>query len=155
MTKYVLLLRGINVGGKMVSMETLRTMLGSLGYTNVKTLLNSGNVIVETKEQDENSISTTVEKEIEKVFGFTVDVLVRSMEDIQALVAREPFKNVKITPDTRLYVTFLSQAPWIKTTVLTLSDTQGTTDMMKELEKEFGKRITTRNWNTVLKIAQS
>jgi uncharacterized protein (DUF1697 family) len=152
MIKYVVFLRGINVGGKMLSMEKLRLMLEKMGYTDVKTLLNSGNVILESNEK-KDVLASRIEKEIEKVFGLSVDVLIRSMGEIQKLVTDNPFKDIVMTPGTRLYVTFLSRSPWIRTSVLTLSDNNKTTDMMKDLEKEFGKKITTRNWNTVVKIA--
>ena len=91
------------------------------------------------------------------------------------MVASDPFKGITVMPRTRLYVTFLGERP--KATlkipyespgrdfrilrlgdgalfsVLTLSPTHGTTDAMEILEKEFGKAITTRNWNTIGKIA--
>ena len=85
-----------------------------------------------------------------------------------------PFKKIKTTPQTRLYITFLSDKTSSKLkipyespekdfsilsvtkneviSVLTLSANRSTTDVMKILEKEFGKKITTRNWNTVVKI---
>lgn len=86
----------------------------------------------------------------------------------------ESFKNIKVvTPQTKFYITFLSEKlralkiPYesirkeIKIvhvsasevcSVLTLSPNQGTTDLMRVLEKEFGRKVTTRNWNTVAKI---
>lgn len=173
--RYVVLLRGINVGGKMVKMETLRNLLHSMGFQNIKTLLNSGNVIFDCQENDSNLLTNRLEKAFEKEFGFHIDVLIRTMDDIVSLVTSEPFKDVTITPETRLYITFLSgekkptiQIPYESTekdflilatdkryviTVITLSTNKNTTDMMKLLEKEFGKKITTRNWNTVQKIA--
>jgi uncharacterized protein (DUF1697 family) len=154
MMTYVLLLRGINVGGKMLSMQTLREMLTSMGYVNVRTLLNSGNAIFDAEEINPQELVVDIEQAIVKTFGFSVDVLVRSMQDIQIFVQSDPFRGVNVTPDTRLYVTFLSSPPWIHTTVLNLSDKTKTTDMMKDLEKRFGKKITTRNWNTVLKLVR-
>lgn len=175
-TKYVAFLRGINVGGKMVKMEALRKAIEELGYEHVKTLLNSGNVVFEAEEKNEKKLQQVIEEKLEKVFGFHIDVLLRTQKNIQALVSADPFKGIAVTPQTRLYVTFLSEKsvhalkiPYespekdfriLRVTdtevvsVLTLSEKRGTTDVMKIPEKEFGKLITTRNWNTVKKIAE-
>lgn len=172
---YVALLRGVNVGGKMVKMESVRRLLESIEYTNVKTILNSGNVVFDSAEKDIAQLAETLEKAFEKEFGFRIDTIVRTMEEIQALVESNPFKEIEMTPQTRLYVTFLSNMatsslsiPYespekdfrilkvgdnVVLSTITLSTNKSTTDMMKILEKEFGKKITTRNWNTVKKIA--
>lgn len=177
--KYVAFLRGINVGGKsIVKMEELRKMFSSLGFTNVSTLLNSGNVIFDPpvggEETKSDLLRKRIEEKLEKTFGRSIGVLLRTSEQLQKLVARNPFKNVSVTPQTRLYITFLSEKPVgsLKipyqsqekdvrilsaskdevVSVITLSTGKNTTDLMKILEKEFGKKITTRNWNTVLKV---
>ncbi len=97
------------------------------------------------------------------------------MDEIHRLVEEAAFKDVVVTPKTRLYITFLCKKsdgslriPYesaerdftiLRVTHteiwsgLTLSDELGTLESMKILEKEFGKNITTRNWNTVLKIS--
>lgn len=69
MTKYVSFLRGINVGGKnKLPMEDLRKMAVSLGFENVKTYINSGNLIFETVETDDNELSKTLENAIQETF---------------------------------------------------------------------------------------
>ncbi len=174
--RYVALLRGINVGGhKKVPMADLRACLEALGYENVKTLLNSGNVAFDTVETTQPAITRKVESAIEVTFGFEVGVIVRTIDDIQKIIDANPFKTVRLTLDTRLYVTFLKSKPKTalkipytspdKTlrilkvaddavfSVVTLTPTSRTVDSMGILEKEFGKNITTRNWNTVVKIA--
>src|SRR5262249_43759410 len=109
-TKYVALLRGINVGGnKLVNMEALKKWLTSLGLRNVKTILATGNVIFETTETDEDALGKKIEAKLEEALGHRVGVLVRPMKEIQKLVKREPFKAIKLTPETRFYVTFLSK----------------------------------------------
>ncbi len=176
MAKYVAFLRGINVGGnKMVKMEDLRKTLQSLKFKNVATLLASGNAIFETQETDPIELTGIIEKKLEKTFGHEIEVILRSMDQIDSLIASAPFKNIPITKDTRLYITFLKSKPEqsmklpyvspqknftilaIKDnaliSVLTIIPGNRTVDAMEIIGKTFGKHVTTRNWNTVLKIA--
>ena len=173
--QYIALLRGINVGGhKKIKMSGLRQVLTDLGFTKVKTLLASGNVLFEVATTDLTALQQTIETAIETNFGFPVPVLIRTHEAIEALIASDPFSGIEVTADTRLYITFLSHPPTSQLpipyqspdgsyqilsvsdteicSVLTLSDKIHTPDAMNILEKEFGKNITTRNWNTVLKL---
>lgn len=173
--RYIVFLRGINVGGnKKVSIKVLQKTFEDVGFSNVKTLLNSGNVIFDSKD-DEISLQKKITDTIEKTFGFSIPVLFRRHRDIVEFVRVNPFKNFAITPATRLYVTFLGEYcktpfhfPYTSSgksfqivdisssavfSILTLSKTTGTTDMMRILEKEFGKNITTRNWNTIVKLS--
>lgn len=174
--KYVAFLRGINVGGVTIKMEALKKAFIDAGFENIKTVLASGNVLFDAKYEGEKSLTNIVEEQLEKTFNRKIHVLVRSYDDIKQLVASDPFKGVSVTPQTRLYVTFLSptslksniKAPFeaeggdfkiLKITetevccVITISDSKNTTDLMSHLEKEFGKAVTTRNWNTVLKVS--
>jgi uncharacterized protein (DUF1697 family) len=173
MTKYVALLRGINVGGRTIKMDALREMFASLGYRNVKTLLASGNVVFEGGTASPDAVKTKIERAIAAEFGYQVHILLRSEKEIAALMKSAPFKGVKTTPKTRFYITFLSEKPKSNLkipyaslgggyviravwpghveSVLDLAK-GGTIDAMAILEKEFGKEITTRNWNTVEKI---
>lgn len=173
MTKYVTFLRGINVGGnKKVPMSDLKKTFESIGFANVRTLLNSGNVIFEGSGTN----AETLEKELKSQFGFDIPVILRTIDQIQKLINSNPFRGIVVTPDTRLYITFLGIKPEsslkipyespdrnfkiLKVTegeivsVLTLSPTFKTTEAMGFLEKEFGKKITTRNWNTVTKLLE-
>jgi uncharacterized protein (DUF1697 family) len=175
MTKYVAFLRGINVGGhKPVKMEELKKTFESMGFQNVKTLLASGNVLFETPETGADNLIKRIEEKLEKELGHEIGVLLRTVGEIQSLADADPFKNIKATPQTRFYVMFLSEKPKsalkvpyesiekdIKIvhvsdsevcSVLTLSPNRGTVDLMSLLEKEFGRKVTTRNWNTVTKI---
>lgn len=176
MTRFVALLRGINVGGnKKVSMEKLREMLTELGFTNVKTLLNSGNVVFDSLEIKEEVLIQKIEELFIKTFGFSSKIMIRTLAEIEALIKLDPFKKISVTPDVRLYITFFTnpltsslKLPYEsekkdfqildKTkreviSVLTV-DAARTTDTMNFIEKEFGKESTTRNWNTVIKISR-
>jgi uncharacterized protein (DUF1697 family) len=173
--KYLAFLRGINVGGnRKVPMGDLQKLFFELGFTDVKTLLNSGNVLFASDEPDSSVLKKKIETKLENIFGWNIDVIIRSQKDIQDIVARNPFKSVTVIPETRLYVTFFSEDPQSTLkipyespeknyrilevsqraifSVLTLSEKYSTTDAMKVLEKEFGKNVTTRNWNTVVKL---
>jgi uncharacterized protein (DUF1697 family) len=189
--KYAAFLRGINVGGnKKVPMSDLKKCLEKLGYENVKTLLNSGNVIFETKKTSPNSLTKTIETTLEKTFGFKIRTIIRSIDEIEKLIESNPFKGIKVTPNTRLYITFISEAgggtPLVRgrgskeakeplklpyTTpdksfkILKASDTEiysvlivtpesRTVSAMGTLEKEYYSNVTTRNWNTIMKMVK-
>jgi uncharacterized protein (DUF1697 family) len=168
MAKFAALLRGINLGKRTVKMDALRKLLEANGLTGVKTLLASGNVVFASKTSDPAKLRSKLEKIIKEEFGFAVSVLLRSDKEIAALVKADPFKGVKADKDTRLYVTFMTNASSTNlnkdhkengihainkdyiASVLRVGT--GTPDHMDYLVKYFGSNITTRNWNTVLKI---
>lgn len=175
-TRHIALLRGINVGGnKKITMADLRAMFESLGFENTKTALASGNVAFDAEDSDTDALQTAIERGIEATFGFSVSVIVMPRERVERLVASDPFEGIDVTETTRFYVTFLPgpttttlQIPYHAPahdftilsmtgtevcSVLVLSPTSRTVDSMSILEKTFGNNITTRNWNTVVKLA--
>lgn len=176
MTVYVALLRGINVGKRRIKMAHLREGFASWGYEPVKTIQAAGNVIFEAEEQDEAALAAALEQRLAERYGYEVPVVLRAMADIEALVEAEPFAGIEVTPDTRLYVSFLkepaesdleipyetpekdfrilSAAEREVCSVLTLNPNMRTTDSMAILEQAFDSQMTTRNWNTVVKIAE-
>lgn len=173
MPRVVALLRGINVGGnKKVPMAVLKKTLEKLGYENVVTLLASGNVSFDSPEAAGPKLVAKLEEALEKTFTFTIPVILRSAEALAALAKSEPFKGIKVDENTRLYITFLTEKPKSKTppksddasfrilkvtdgevvSVLQLDPEHRTVDAMAIIEKTYGKKVTTRNWNTVLKL---
>ena len=174
--KFVALLRGINVGGHhKVPMAALRETLGNMGFQQVKTLLNTGNIWFEAGKEDEKGLAAKIAVQLENSFGFPIPVIIRRADNIKKIVEANPFSEVNRTPATRLYVSFLPHTPRSKLSIPYISpdgsftiistiehtvfsvldlDKSKSVDAMKILEKEFGKNITTRNWNTVVKIAQ-
>ncbi len=83
MQKYVALLRGINVGGNnKIEMARLKICFESLGYTNVATYINSGNVIFETKKSDTTKIANEIERAIKKNFELDIPVVLRGKKSI-------------------------------------------------------------------------
>jgi uncharacterized protein (DUF1697 family) len=129
---------------------------------------------VESSEKDPLAVAKKFEAVIQKTFGFSSHTIVRSVDDLQTLAKTDPFKGIPVTDKTRLYVTFFSakadsklKIPYVSPdksyrilrvtnseiiSVLDLSQGMGTVDAMGILEKEFGKNVTTRNWNTVQKL---
>lgn len=91
MTRYVALLRAINVGRRKVAMAELRKLAETAGMTGVRTHLNSGNLIVES-DGDADSVRATLEPLIAERFGFEVPVIVRSVEQLRAALAANPFE---------------------------------------------------------------
>ncbi len=174
MQTFVAFLRGINVGGHhKVPMKELKTLLQQHGFTDVQTLLNSGNVIFSTTMNAISEIESSLENILENEFGFPIPAVVRSSYDLKNLLAEEPFSGIRLTPDVRFYVSFLKDEPRISLTLPWISDDTSyqiisiknkmivsyldlskgkTVKGMDSLEKLFGKNLTTRNWNTIEKI---
>ena len=87
--KYVALLRGINVGGNnKVDMRQLKLVFEKLGHENVVTYINSGNIVFESTLNNESAIVTEIEKSIEKEFGISIRVIVRTKSNIDLVVSK-------------------------------------------------------------------
>ena len=172
--KYVAFLRGINVGGHhKVPMAELRKEMDAIGFKNVVTILNTGNIIFEGPSESLANLENKISTHLESVFGFPIPTIIRSIEMIESMLANNPFEGITVTKEIRLYVSFLWKAPesdfpipWTSDdksfqilgirdntflSVLDLSITK-TPKAMEVLERNFGKDITTRNWNTIKRI---
>jgi uncharacterized protein (DUF1697 family) len=176
---YAAFLRGINVGGnKLMKMEDLRKAFESLGFKQVRTLLASGNVLFETAETRTPALTKTIEERLNKRFGSEIAVLVRRVADLRRLHESDPFKGINVTAQTRLWITFLCEKrmgglkiPYASAdgsfkilsatssavcSVLTvLPGSRAGFDLMATLEKEFGRKVTTRNWNTIARVLKA
>ncbi|HEY7098759.1 MAG TPA: DUF1697 domain-containing protein [Terriglobales bacterium] len=173
---YVALLRGINVGGnKIVHMEPLRKELGAIGFRDVKTYVQSGNVIFKAPQQACDKLSKQIEEMVSKRFGLSPSVIVKRAEDICAAVKNNPFLKEKGADVTKFHVTFLSAVPH-KEGLMKLRDLSfpperfccvgseiylecpngvGQSKLPIQLfEKLLGVRATSRNWRTVNKLAE-
>ncbi len=162
--RYAVFLRGINVGGRnTVVMAKLTNSLEALGCADVKTLLNSGNVVLTSKKS-----AAGVAKDVVAAVGFEVEVLVWTAAELTALVDATPFADV--ADDLKQYVCFTKRPVTLKVPVRW--DTFGLEAFgalrhavflrsfpvksprpgyPPELEREVGP-TTTRTWNTVLKV---
>ena len=118
MTIYITFLRGINVGGKnKVKMSDLKRVLESIGLVRVETYIQSGNVIFESNET-EDSLRKRIEAEIESNFGFSAVVVLRTAEELEALIQDCPFSFEEIkaaetanSEGESFYVALLPQVP--------------------------------------------
>jgi uncharacterized protein (DUF1697 family) len=101
------LLRGINVGGKKVPMLDLRGLYADLGFKNITTYIQSGNVIFESKV-DATSTTKKIEKGLKEKFGFDVSVILRTKEELNSVIRGNPFLKEKNIEEEKLYVIFLA-----------------------------------------------
>ena len=112
MQTYISLLRGINVSGqKSIKMVDLQEHYNSLGYTNVKTYIQSGNVVFQSKKKSLATLEKEITQKINKEYKFDVPVMVKDMHDIQDAVNKNPFLKRKNIDLTKLHLTFLSGVP--------------------------------------------
>lgn len=117
MSIYIALLRGINVGGKnMIKMADLRKMFETMGFDRVKTYIQSGNVLFESDDKEEE-LRKQIEEEIIAVFGFSISVVLRSAAELEQIIKNCPFSKEVISEaeasseGESLYVTLLSEVP--------------------------------------------
>lgn len=94
---YIALLREINVGGhNKIIMAELRSSLGQLGLHNVKTYIQSGNILFESEENEE-LLQTKIHEKIKEDFGISSAVVIRTADEIQQIVNQSPFSNQEIS----------------------------------------------------------
>jgi uncharacterized protein (DUF1697 family) len=110
MGRHIALLRGINLGAAhRVAMKELRERLEAAGYRDVSTLVQSGNVVL-AADDDSATLADALAPRLHEWFGFEIPVVVRSRDEMAAVVARDPFAGRSLDP--KLYqVSFLSAAP--------------------------------------------
>jgi uncharacterized protein (DUF1697 family) len=107
---FVAFLRGINVGGHIVLKEALQNAFNSLGFQNVVTYKQTGNVIFETKDTNPQEIKIKIEDYLKRTLGFEVPVFLRIIPQLKEILTDDPFKNQN-SEGTSFLVTFLSAAP--------------------------------------------
>jgi uncharacterized protein (DUF1697 family) len=111
MGKYVAFLRGINVSGqKLIKMEALRKAFTETGFADVKTYIQSGNVIFESDVTDTKKLNLLLEGLIEKSFGFRTDVILRTHSDIESILNSLQISREKLSEERKYYITFLKEA---------------------------------------------
>ncbi|MGE0547490.1 MAG: DUF1697 domain-containing protein [Kofleriaceae bacterium] len=172
MTRYALLLRGVNVGSKnSLPMATLREMLEDLGCTDVKTYIQSGNAVFGSA-LGVRPMTKAIEAALERFMGRPIATLVRTQRQLEATIAGNPFAKLATNPSS-LCVTFLSSAATSaelaplhakdfapdrflvagKEIYSWYPNGQGTSELAAALSKlRVSGTITTRNWNTVTKL---
>ena len=172
MRECIALIRGINVGrGKRVSMSDLRQLVGDLGHTNVRTLLNSGNVLFQSRRPNVAKLSSSIEAAITAKCGFPAMVAVITAEDLASIIDENPLLKLASDPSKHL-VAFASRpqllAPlrpmlkeeWspdalaITSRAAYLWCSAGVLDskVSQAFAHNAGAGFTTRNWGTLLKL---
>ncbi len=115
MMRYIALLRGINVGGHQVKMDTLRGLFADLGLANVGSYIQSGNVFFDSPEADRELLRAQIEGQLRERLGYGVATCLRTVEEFTQVLALDPFRGIEVRPDMRLSVSFLTEAVPIET----------------------------------------
>ena len=111
MKKFIALLRGINVSGqKIIKMSELKLLFEEMGFQDVQTYIQSGNVIFSSKEKSGEKLEAKISSGIKNKFGFDVKVIVVNPEEIEYVLKNNPFIKKKKDAE-KLCVTFLSKTP--------------------------------------------
>ncbi len=176
METYISMLRGINVSGhKMVKMDELQQLYKNLGFANVQTYIQSGNVIFQSKKIESAELEKKIAKKIKEVFSFEISVLVKSADEFKRVLKNNSFVTKRNEDGTKLHVTFLSNKPkkmdvdeiyngeyasdeFIITdgvVYLFCPNGYGNTKLTTNFfEKKLNVVATTRNWKTMNKLVE-
>jgi uncharacterized protein (DUF1697 family) len=107
MTKYVAFLRGINVGGRIIKMTNLKACFETAGFSNVSTLLQTGNISFES-DKKERELKTEIETLLTKTFDYPAKVIVVSIDDLRRIIESNPFSGAPA--DYHQYVIFFENS---------------------------------------------
>jgi len=171
-TSYVALLRAVNVAGKTLKMADLREVVRSMGYADVSTYIQSGNVVFTCPRTNPNKLARQIEERLAQDLALSTTVLVRTHQDLADIAANNPFLGQRREP-SKLHVTFLADAPEADAAKLLVVPDGGPEELLLAgrevylfypngygrsklsntfIEKRLGVPATTRNWATVLKL---
>lgn len=175
MQTFISILRGINVSGqKKILMADLKVLYEHLKFKDVKTYIQSGNVIFKSTEKlSDAEFSEKIEDEIFKKYDFHVPVIIRSEAEMKEIISANAFLKEKDIDQKKLHVTFLSEIPSQENAIsiqsmdfspdrfiirnkeiyLSIPGSYGETKISNAFfEKKLKVKATTRNWNTVVKL---
>lgn len=174
MNQYVALLRGINVGGKnLIKMTALKACFETLGFQNVRTYIQSGNVLFNAAEIDQARLADQIEAALSKAFNYNSSVVVRSEKEMKAIVAHAP-KDFGSDPTTYRYnVIFLIEPLTSADAMQSVTTKEGVdqafagdgvlyfsnliskatqSHLSRIITKPVYQSMTIRNWNTTTKL---
>lgn len=175
MINYVALLRGIAPTNPNMRNEKLRAVFELLGFEQVQTVISSGNVLFKTQRRDVSKLEADIEAALFATLHFHSTTIIRSQKQLLEIAAHNPFAAFEQKPEWYTTVTFLQHAPTLqlqfpyqppgKTYQLlgqcgnaiycaTNLAHNKTPDLMAWLERQYGKQLTTRTWQTVGRILQ-
>jgi uncharacterized protein (DUF1697 family) len=174
MQRYAAFLRGVTPTN--LAMTALKAALEEAGFTEVRTVLASGNAVFSTNTQKTEKLESTIERALHDALGKTFDTYVRSAKAIEQLLAADPFAEFRLSPDAKRVVTFLRKplSPAEKAKiklpieqdgarVLGLGEREVFTAYVRSprgpvfmslIQKTFGKETTTRTWDTLKKVVR-
>jgi uncharacterized protein (DUF1697 family) len=175
MPQYVALLRSVNVAGHgRLAMPVLKESFLALGYSDVSTYIQSGNVVFRSASKSPSKLATAIEGRLEQDFGSSPAVIVRTVPELQRVLATSPFPTQGADP-SRHHVTFLAEKPSGERLAAFSAPASGRDELViidrevyvhtpdgygnsklngAMLERRLGVLSTTRNWNTVTKLCQ-
>jgi uncharacterized protein (DUF1697 family) len=112
MNTYISILRGVNVSGHMmIKMDDLRQLYADLGFINVRTYIQSGNVIFQSSVTMPKELEMKIETQILNKYSFKIPVIVKAINELNGIVNNNPFLADKSKDESFLHVTFLSTEP--------------------------------------------
>lgn len=175
MKTYIAILRGINVSGhKIIKMAELRKHLASLGFSNLATYIQSGNIIFQSTSEENSVLEEKIHQNIKENYGFDVPVIVRSQEEWQKVVDRFPY-SLGDHEINRLAVVYLKEKPTHtpeeeinkfrtandevvyadKEVYLYMPDGFGVSKLTNNVfERKLKVAATSRNWKTTIKLLE-
>ena len=175
MISYVALLHGINlIGQRPVSMDELYKYFDLAGFTNIRTYVQTGNILFDSEETNEDAIRSKIEQILYKNLGYKVVVLMRMVHDVKKVIRNNPFDNLSNGEKQNLYVTFLSKTPApallgalgvysndaeyarvVNKEVYVYSPNYGMTCFSNSfIERKLRVTATTRNWATITRLPE-
>jgi len=177
MQRYLALLRGVNVSGKnIIKMEDLRRHMETAGFSNVKTLIQSGNIVFESSETEKQKLTSAVTKLLADNYGYAITVFVLDAKELSDAISGNPFTDNREPEPSgakKLHITILSEIPSEEkmkalregpigndklelagNVLYFLLETKSSDSKLSNalLESKLKVKGTTRNWNTMLKL---
>jgi len=170
MPRYAAFLRGVMPTN--CKMPALKAAFEAAGFTDVKTVLGSGNVVFDARSASEEALQQKAEAAMQERLGQAFLTIVRPVEQLRKILQTDPYRPFKVSPKAKRIVTFLRGRPTAKiklpiemdgARILAMKDgeifsaylpTPKGPVFMTLIQKTFGKDVTTRTWDTVAKVAR-
>ncbi len=171
MPRYAAFLRGVSPMN--AKMPELRKAFEVAGFTAVKTVLSSGNVVFDARRASEATLQRAAEAAMEKRLGQAFLTIVRPVDALRAILATDPYREFGVSPSAKRIVTFLREPPGARLELPIEQDgarlltaigreiysaylpTPKGPVFMTLIERAFGKAVTTRTWDTLAKVARA
>jgi uncharacterized protein (DUF1697 family) len=176
MKTYIAILRGINVSGhNIIKMDALKALFEKLGFQQVKTYVQSGNIVFKGNEENADALANKISSRIKKEIGYDVPVIVLTSDTLRQITAENPFPGQPGKDDSYFHVTFLSEKPTQADIEAIQAKKQGEEELAftgravylycplgygkskltnNLIEAKLKVGATTRNWRTTLKLLE-